>query len=277
MRVISFNRQQYASDFKINHHKNEQAQYRNFKKALDAQIRPVSDFIKYHGINNLSQHLSVLISKQPIQAAYLKCYESVGTDHAIWTYNYIDKIVNGTKKSESKSNPASFISEYWRKLMRLFYETDGGSRITKVTETTRESVMSLLADSEDQNLTTSQQADYIVKKLDDKDFNRDRALRIARTETTTASNKGALLGGQSSDYQTGKIWIPILDSNTRPDHAAMAGTEPIGMDETFDVGDSIMLYPGDPSGSAREVVNCRCSLAIVPLMDLRGSPILKAA
>jgi len=275
VKTLIFNRLQYADDFKRVHHGYEQTQYRNFKNALDTQIKPVIDFVRLHGVINLRMSITVLVSKQPIQGAYLRCYENVGVEHASWAYKQIDKIVKGNK--EQKGHPTSFFSEYWRKLMRLFYETDGGTRITQVTDTTRDNIMSLLDDAEEQGMTTSQQADYIMTNLNDPDFNRDRALRIARTESTTAANRGAMLGGESSDYETGKIWIPILDMNTRPDHAAMAGCEPIGMQETFAVGDSQMSYPGDPSGSAREVVNCRCSLAIVPLADDRGLPIMKMA
>jgi uncharacterized protein with gpF-like domain len=265
--TVRFNRQQYARDFKVAHHSYERQQYRNFKLALDNQVKPVIDWVSLHGINGIDQKITVLVSPQPMANAYKRCYTMVGVAHAKWTYNRVQKL--GQQKSES------LFSEYWRKLMSLFFETDGGTRIKQVTETTREVIMNILAGNQD--LPTSQRADDLVNKLSDKDFNRDRALRIARTESTTAANKGAFLGGESSDYETGKIWIPVLDANTRPDHAAMDGQPAIGMDELFMVGNSEMMYPGDISAPANEVINCRCSLAVVPLVGSNGLPILKVA
>jgi hypothetical protein len=278
MKVSEFNRVQYARDYKIKHHGFEQTQYRNFKKALDLQTNPVSDFIKINGVYNLINHLTILISEQPMGLAYLRCYTYVGISHAEWIYKKIENIAK--KKSfsdfETKSVP-SYISEHWRKLMKLFFDTQGGDRVTNVTDTTKERIGELLSEAQDQNLTISEQASYLTDKLDDPDFNRMRALRIARTETTTATNYGALLAADSSDYEVGKIWIPVIDANTRPDHADMDGMPAVGIDEQFEVGSSLMFYPGDLSAPAREVINCRCAIAIVPLIDLRGLPILKVA
>lgn len=273
--IANFNRQQYIRDWKRQHHSYERSQYPNFKSALDKQIAPVVDFIQRHGVGDLEKHLTVLVSAQPMQEAYLKCYTRIGVNHASWIYNRIDKIAS--KKSFSiddvKEAP-SFFSEQWRKLMSLFYHTDGGKRITQVTDTTRESVMKLLDDSQDMPL--SDRANYLVDNLNNPDFNRNRGLVIARTESTTAAGYGALLGAESSDYETGKMWLAVMDANTRVTHAD-TNEQVVGIDETFFVGGSLMQYPGDPSGSAAEVINCRCCLAVVPLVSESGLPILKVA
>lgn len=277
VQTIRFNQEQYRRDWIRTHHSYEQTQYRNFKSALDAQTALVVDYIKAHGITNLRSHLSVLISPQPMQQAYKKCYTTIGVKHAAWVYSWIDKAAQGKKsfEFELKQDPSSFFSEYWRKLMSLFYETEAGERITGVNETTRDTIIKALDDAEGQDLTLSQQADYIVAILNDRNFNRDRALRIARTESTTAANKGAFYGADKSDYETGKIWIPIMDMNTRHTHAAMDGEPAIDLYEAFEVGDSLMQYPGDMSAPAKEVVNCRCVIAIVPLINENGLPILR--
>jgi uncharacterized protein with gpF-like domain len=277
VQTIRFNQQQYRRDWIRSHHSYEQTQYRNFKSALDEQVKMVIYYIKQNGIYDLKSKLSVLVSPQPMAIAYKKCYTEVGVKQAAWVYNWIDKAATGKKsfEFELKEHPSSFFSEYWRKLMSLFYETDGGTRITSVTETTRDTIIRALDEAEDQQLTTSQQADYMVAKVGDKDFNRDRALRIARTESTTAANKGAFYGAESSDYQTGKIWIPVMDANTRPDHAAMDGMPAIDLYDSFEVGSSLMQYPGDMSAPANEVVNCRCVIAMVPLVNENGLPLLK--
>lgn len=277
VQTIRFNQQQYRIDWIRTHHSYEQTQYRNFKSALDEQTGAVVDYINRHGITNLRSHLTVLVSPQPMKAAYLKCYTTIGVKHAAWVYKWIAKAAKGQKslEFELKQDPSSFFSEYWRKLMSFFYETEAGERITGVNETTREIIIRALDDAEGQELTLSQQADYMVKILSDRNFNRDRALRIARTESTTAANKGAFYGADKSEYKTGKIWIPVMDMNTRRDHAAMDGQQAIELNEAFEVGQSLMQYPGDMSAPAKEVVNCRCVLAFVPMVNENGLPLLK--
>lgn len=278
MQTIRFNQQQYRADWVRQHHGYEQSQYRNFKAALDEQCKQVVDYIKSRGLSDVKANLSVLVSPQPIAIAYKRCYETVGVKHATWVYNWICKAAQG-KKSHSfelkEEEPAGFFSEYWRKLMSLFYETDGGERITGVTDTTREYIMRLIDEAEDQRMTISEQADYVVERLSEPDFNRDRALRISRTESTTAANKGAFYGADKSDYECGKIWIPVMDSNTRLTHAAMFDDEAIGLYDDFLVGVSLMQFPGDTTAPANECVNCRCTLAIVPLVGDNGLPIMK--
>lgn len=86
-----------------------------------------------------------------------------------------------------------------------------------------------------------------------------RALLIATTETHSAANEGNFAGAQSLGLNLQKFWIATDDDHTREDHADV-DTDPINMEDTFTVGEDELLYPGDPSGSAEEIINCRCVL-----------------
>lgn len=82
---------------------------------------------------------------------------------------------------------------------------------------------------------------------------------IARTETIGAANAGSLAAAKQTRVLGTKIWLSALDDRTRESHRAVHGTE-IPMDADFTVGAVQGQAPGQLP-SAREVVNCRCTLA----------------
>ena len=86
-----------------------------------------------------------------------------------------------------------------------------------------------------------------------------RAKAIAQTEVISASNQASEYAAASTGYQYRKFWSTSGLENIRPSHIeaeqysdAVNGLLP---DERFPNG---LLYPGDPSGEASEVINCRC-------------------
>ena len=88
-----------------------------------------------------------------------------------------------------------------------------------------------------------------------------RADRIARTETIGAFNSGTYAGAftQATQYgdRIGLQWWATRDTRTRQTHRRAHGQiRPVG--ERFKVGNAFLLYPGDPTGPAGEVINCRC-------------------
>ena len=91
-------------------------------------------------------------------------------------------------------------------------------------------------------------------------LSRDRAMFISECEANTALNykeyKDAIKAGK-----TRKTWKDIGDKRERRTHLEVGG-KTIPIRELFVVGDSLMLFPKDSSHnpSAKEVVNCRCSI-----------------
>jgi len=93
-------------------------------------------------------------------------------------------------------------------------------------------------------------------------FSMQRAVRVARTMSTAAANGGKLEGWKQSEVVTGKRWRSSGGSRTRKSHRKVNGdVQPL--DKKFKVGDSWLMYPGDPSGEAKEIVNCRCTMQSV--------------
>lgn len=87
----------------------------------------------------------------------------------------------------------------------------------------------------------------------------NRAVRIARTEghrIQTTATMDAMKGAKDRGADVVKQWDATLDARTRDSHAKLDG-EIRELDKRFSNG---LMYPGDPNGSAAEVVNCRCAL-----------------
>jgi len=96
-------------------------------------------------------------------------------------------------------------------------------------------------------------------------FNADRALAIARTETTGALNGGAWIERQqllADGAIDGTEWLSTIDGVTRFSHV-VADEQIIRQGELFRVGAEQAPYPAWHGLSAKERVHCRCSSASV--------------
>lgn len=87
----------------------------------------------------------------------------------------------------------------------------------------------------------------------------NNAVRITRTEghrIQQESTMDACYAARERGADVVKQWDATMDANTRESHQMVDG-EVRALDEKFSNG---LMYPGDPSGSAAEVINCRCVL-----------------
>lgn len=84
-----------------------------------------------------------------------------------------------------------------------------------------------------------------------------RAATIARTTATAAFEGGQLEGFREAGIET-RRWLTQRDGRARAGHDTADGQE-VGLDAPFEVGGEMLDYPGDPNGSAGNVINCRCT------------------
>jgi SPP1 gp7 family putative phage head morphogenesis protein len=120
---------------------------------------------------------------------------------------------------------------------------------------------SMIQSSMWQSITQGESMDKIAKRLaqtvGDKDM--AAAVRNARTMTTGAECAGRVDSykrAQSMGIHLQQEWMATLDGRTRHTHRQLHG-------ERMDVGGTFSngcRFPGDPSGPAEEVYNCRCTL-----------------
>jgi Phage Mu protein F like protein len=87
------------------------------------------------------------------------------------------------------------------------------------------------------------------------------ALMQARTDLNGLANGASLQSVQAlgDAAPPTKTWLATEDERTRETHSEADGQE-VPIDQPFQVGDDLLMYPGDPDGSDAEVINCRCTL-----------------
>lgn len=107
------------------------------------------------------------------------------------------------------------------------------------------------------SLTEGETREQLISRIEDTygDISKGRAETIARTEIHGTMQKGTIEGYEQSGMRV-KIWVAVMDSETRDSHRAMDGEE-VSINSAFSNG---LMFPGDPSGDASETINCRCTI-----------------
>lgn len=94
----------------------------------------------------------------------------------------------------------------------------------------------------------------------------NRAVVIARTETLGALNGSRFDAfaafAEASDAEMERMWLSTIDTRTRPSHV-LADGQRAGVNDPFTVGGFSLMFPGDPSGPAQEVIQCRCTTLLL--------------
>jgi len=131
-------------------------------------------------------------------------------------------------------------------------------RITKVSETTREDIVTAINRTRQDADSFPAIAEAIARAVPR--ISKTRGLLIARTEVHGAANYGAHGAAKETGLDLQKEWVAVEDDRTRTSHSSI-DEQVRELDEPFDVGGERLMYPGDPNGSAGNIINCRCSIS----------------
>jgi hypothetical protein len=247
----------------------EKIVYRQLLSSFRASANSIPlDFLT---IDNYKVLTNVAVKEEPIISMYYDFYKKVGIIHG-------KRLGKQFNRDIKEFTIASFLSIFEKELLGFLYGRSL-SRITSVRQGLVLYLQEFIAQGVSDNKTIVEIRNDITKLVNRKDFYRWQALRIARTETTAAANYASTLVSKTSGVDTDKVWISAGDARTRRlpkdqfSHVAMNLVK-VPSDQPFKVpsksGVQDMMYPGDPNGSAGNVINCRCSSAIVPRRDKDG-------
>ena len=184
--------------------------------------------------------------------AYALVYNGVGLDFA----EAVDKGLTDTFGVQRQRRAKQ---DTWEMRIGLYLEKEGGRKITEVNETTRRRIMNTARSGYEQGLGADAVAAMIEAAAPR--ATAGRGLLIARTEVIAASNLGSDSAARAFGVPLNKEWLATGDGRTREDHEAANG-QTVGLDSSFEVGGSQLMFPGDSSlgAAADETIQCRCAV-----------------
>jgi SPP1 gp7 family putative phage head morphogenesis protein len=128
------------------------------------------------------------------------------------------------------------------------------NKLTDVADEVFATVKEELQEGIDAGESTKELADRVRGQFND--MSKERAMRIAATETQAAYGTARQVAMRDAGVQF-KKWLTSGNANVRPAHQA-ANQQVVRIDEAFEVGGEQLMHPGDPAGSAENVINCHC-------------------
>ena len=242
----------------------ERKTYRIVQKHVKAILQGIP--INNASLNTYEYLINANITDEQIKKMFIEIYSTIGLNYG----NRINKELEKVQKANILFNDVLL------EQILLFLSNEGGVKIVSVRNTLIESLILAIKESLKENATVIeiQNAIYNIAKKSGT-FYKWQALRIARTETTSASGLAAIETARQSNLVMTKKWISAQDDRTRLDHFIDNG-QIVELDEPFIMASGAKLdYPGDTKAPPNEVVNCRCTIGFIPKRDADGMLILK--
>jgi len=250
--------ERYRQLFQAMHGRNERKLMRSIQKAMRKDIRNL-------WIGNITDlNYKDVLTKLDLNETYnvlIDFYIEAGGKQGQLVANDIEK---------QKKRVSPFFSEIWTSYVLSKVSPLLATKIVTIKNTLIDDIGKLIAEYISLNLDTTDISNAIYNFVDDPKFYKWQSMRIARTETTIAMNLATNQAGVESGVLIDKEWISAGDGKERPTHAELNG-EQVDMNEPFSNG---LMYPGDPSGDAGEVINCRCTFLQIPKRDAEGNLIM---
>lgn len=162
------------------------------------------------------------------------------------------------EKGGSAGFETKFISlfEIAQAAVRTWLSSYAAAKVVQILENTRQQIRKAIVRGNEQN----EPPRVLARRIRDETggiIAKRRAQTIARTETHTAANVGSEAAADATGLALEKEWLSTEDARVRPTHAEADGQR-VEKDADFIVGGERLRFPGDPKGSAGNIINCRC-------------------
>jgi hypothetical protein len=174
------------------------------------------------------------------------------TDVAQAHYDWVRSHV----KTKAKAAPDALDRDVYR-----YLQVQATRKVKEINQTTRKKLRDILAAATREGETVKQAAKRIDRLYLD-EIIPNRSFVIARTEIGAAANYAGLAAARDTSLRMRKEWNTNVDGRERDTHRAVDG-QVVNLDDDFQVGGEALGFPGDPRGSAENVIQCRCFLTYV--------------
>jgi HK97 family phage portal protein len=131
---------------------------------------------------------------------------------------------------------------------------------TQVNETLIDIIYRQIKTAQADNWTVEELTQNLWEKLGE--FAPWRARMWARTEGVKVENWGQYEGYVQTEFVERRGWLSAFTDDTRPEHMEADrkySDDPLPLSQPFEVAGEMIMYPGDPTGSPGNVINCLCS------------------
>jgi hypothetical protein len=138
-----------------------------------------------------------------------------------------------------------------------FARTTGSLLVQQVNGTTIKALQQVVSEGAQSGLSVAN----IARQIDDLYLEQiipNRSTVIARTEAIRAANFGSLQAARGTGLSLTKEWIATFDGFAREEHVFANGQQ-VDVNDPYTVWNEKLMYPGDPSGSPANTIQCRCA------------------
>lgn len=270
-------RREYSERYAAQSKRIERKYMKEVLNALEWQVKQALPIIRDKGPAGAMGLIDLQVFNEKIEPVITGIHLTSGL---FFANKGLREINAQARKMKAKAANFGFNDEWAERIIAYFRQFLLNKSVFPISQTTRDQIMSVLQQATNEGWGY----DKIAAELQDPQLLLWRARRIVRTENTLASFYGLRLATEKSEYETGKEWIAANDHRTRHGHRKVDG-EVVDEDGRFQVGvynhkgillrTEMMFGPGDPEASAENVINCRCTTALVAKRDERGKLIPK--
>jgi hypothetical protein len=251
--------------------------------ALQTQIKRFTHILRTSTVNHARHELDRTIINAELAKPLTELYKLFGVYAGKKTYREIVQSAR-VKEKEQKAGPGFGIDQKLLAAIIAFLKDHLLIKaVIPLTETLKSDILAMLVKGESEGWGV----DKIAFELEQPGFSLWRARRIVRTESLFAMRTGRDAAKYEVPWETETMWIAANDHRTRHSHRDVDGKKvdegkrfkvPIyktkkGID--FIWGWDYMIGPGDPSASAGNVINCRCSDRTNAKRDANGRLVFK--
>jgi hypothetical protein len=241
----------------------EKKWWRSTRKVLVKCRQPVVDKAQWTDPERLKEHVLTLMDVKPMTEHLIKLWSEVGGSSAFSTDKLIERQKSVIPNMELKIEPVKKL--YWDEKLKKYASERSLIKAQAILTTEQEAINkvidAVIQEGLDQGLGVADIRKLLTHDLEGEqmlEMENWQAQRIAMTEVGGANNTGSFMAASENSEGVKKIWMFVPGLKTfRENHQGFEALGPVDMDYEFAPG---LKYPGDPNGTAEEVINCYCSL-----------------